>query len=117
MIRRPPRSTLFPYTTLFRSASMTLNRLAILAVQQSKDRSQVQALLEQAWHMAETSSDQRALAETECNRAQITAIMWDDPKSASVHGERALSLARGIQDTELEARSLSSLGSIHILRG
>src|SRR2546430_13417168 len=23
MIRRPPRSTLFPYTTLFRSASMT----------------------------------------------------------------------------------------------
>src|SRR3712207_7461107 len=24
MIRRPPRSTLFPYTTLFRSASVTL---------------------------------------------------------------------------------------------
>src|SRR2546429_9062418 len=24
MIRRPPRSTLFPYTTLFRSASLTL---------------------------------------------------------------------------------------------
>src|SRR5256885_12061345 len=26
MIRRPPRSTLFPYTTLFRSNSMQLNR-------------------------------------------------------------------------------------------
>src|SRR2546429_7971313 len=26
MIRRPPRSTLFPYTTLFRSSSQTLNR-------------------------------------------------------------------------------------------
>src|SRR2546427_11026215 len=25
MIRRPPRSTLFPYTTLFRSAGMLLN--------------------------------------------------------------------------------------------
>src|SRR3712207_9341611 len=25
MIRRPPRSTLFPYTTLFRSALITLN--------------------------------------------------------------------------------------------
>src|SRR3712207_8299703 len=28
MIRRPPRSTLFPYTTLFRSADGTLLRLA-----------------------------------------------------------------------------------------
>src|SRR5437762_10393350 len=27
MIRRPPRSTLFPYTTLFRSASWLLNAL------------------------------------------------------------------------------------------
>src|SRR3712207_8913828 len=27
MIRRPPRSTLFPYTTLFRSASLTPQRV------------------------------------------------------------------------------------------
>src|SRR3712207_8288922 len=27
MIRRPPRSTLFPYTTLFRSASTSVNEL------------------------------------------------------------------------------------------
>src|SRR2546430_6784851 len=27
MIRRPPRSTLFPYTTLFRSAAINQNRL------------------------------------------------------------------------------------------
>src|SRR2546422_5975366 len=26
MIRRPPRSTLFPYTTLFRSPSLTIHR-------------------------------------------------------------------------------------------
>src|SRR2546421_8492964 len=30
MIRRPPRSTLFPYTTLFRSAVETLQLLALL---------------------------------------------------------------------------------------
>src|SRR3712207_7984115 len=29
MIRRPPRSTLFPYTTLFRSAVETVSSLAI----------------------------------------------------------------------------------------
>src|SRR3712207_8650641 len=31
MIRRPPRSTLFPYTTLFRSASGRVNPVAALA--------------------------------------------------------------------------------------
>src|SRR2546430_12481820 len=29
MIRRPPRSTLFPYTTLFRSVQMELNKIVI----------------------------------------------------------------------------------------
>src|SRR5205807_708347 len=98
-------------------ASMTLNRLAILAIQQSSDKPTVRALLEEAWQMAEASHDQQVLAETAWNRAQITAIAWDDPTSALVQGERALSLARGIQDRELEARSLSSLGAIHLLRG
>src|SRR2546422_2743989 len=30
MIRRPPRSTLFPYTTLFRSCNAQRNRLKVL---------------------------------------------------------------------------------------
>src|SRR5437588_1220117 len=30
MLRRPPRSTLFPYTTLFRSKLLVLVRLALL---------------------------------------------------------------------------------------
>src|SRR4030043_828869 len=32
MIRRPPRSTLFPYTTLFRSARETFSRGALVAL-------------------------------------------------------------------------------------
>src|SRR2546430_8973463 len=32
MIRRPPRSTLFPYTTLFRSAREVLRRVDVLIV-------------------------------------------------------------------------------------
>ena len=100
-----------------RLVSMTLNRLAILALQQSNDKPQVRALLEEAWRMAETSQDQRALAETECNLAQITGVVWEDPKSAFPHGEHALELARGIHDKELEARSLFVLGWIHIRGG
>src|SRR4051794_41407943 len=32
MIRRPPRSTLFPYTTLFRSGCLTVPRLTITSI-------------------------------------------------------------------------------------
>src|SRR5574339_219760 len=37
MIRRPPRSTLFPYTTLFRSASLALHALALFTMPQLAD--------------------------------------------------------------------------------
>jgi DNA-binding SARP family transcriptional activator/tetratricopeptide (TPR) repeat protein len=97
--------------------SMTLNRLAILAVQQGKDRSQVQARLQHAWHLAQSSHEQRTLAETEWNRAQIIGLAWEDPKHALPHGEQALALARAIADQELQARSLSSLGWIHLRAG
>jgi len=97
--------------------SLTLNRLALLAAQQSHDKPQVYALLEEAWQVAQTSHDQRALAEKAWNLAQITANMWDDPTSALPHGAQALSLARGIHDQELEARSLALLGYIHLLGG
>src|SRR6266699_3649344 len=100
-----------------RLVNMTLNRLAILAVQQSKDKPRVQSLLDEAWRIGESSHDQRALAETAWNLAQITGVMWEDPTSALAYGEQALSLARGTHDQELEARSLCSLGLIHLLGG
>ncbi len=97
--------------------SMTLNRLAILAVQQLKDKPTVRALLDEAWQMAETSHDQKALAETAWNRAQITGITWEDLTSSLRHGQQALSLARTRHDQELEGRCLFTLGVIHLLRG
>ncbi len=101
----------------FTLISLTLNRLAVLALQQSHDKSTVRALLEEAWQVAQTNHDQRALAETAWNQAQITANMWDDPTSALPHGAQALSLARASLDQELEARSLSLVGYIHLLGG
>ena len=97
--------------------SMTLNRLAVLAVQQGKDKSEVQALLEQAWQLAQSSSDQRALAETAWNLTQITGLLWADLTSALRHGQQALSLARAGHNQELEARCLFTLGMIQLLRG
>src|ERR1044072_4072084 len=55
MIRRPPRSTLFPYTTLFRSARLRLDRVLVLgprrvgdAVQRTVDVSRRDLAVEQA---------------------------------------------------------------------
>src|SRR2546427_7495386 len=42
MIRRPPRSTLFPYTTLFRSDGQTENQIALhLSLQRAQHRTQL----------------------------------------------------------------------------
>jgi tetratricopeptide (TPR) repeat protein len=97
--------------------SMTLNHLAIVVLQQSNDRSRARALLEEAWRVAESSHDQRVLAETEWNLSQITAMVWEDPKSALPLGEHALSLAREMHDKELEVRSLTALGGFYLLAG
>src|SRR2546422_11105784 len=56
MIRRPPRSTLFPYTTLFRSvdtekkSAEDWERRAVLAVQEGRDDLAKQALLRHNEH-------------------------------------------------------------------
>src|SRR2546429_6972993 len=39
MIRRPPRSTLFPYTTLFRSLDSNLAPYEVITMQEQLDRS------------------------------------------------------------------------------
>src|SRR5438874_12307824 len=52
MIRRPPRSTLFPYTTLFRSGQQKQNSL----------------------RPARLSKDRRRLKQAECDESKLTAI-------------------------------------------
>lgn len=96
--------------------SITLNRLAILEIQQSNDRAKVRALLEEAWRVAQISHDQRALTETEWNQAQM-AIVWGNAKQALLHGQHARKQARESNNKELEARSLYSLGIIYFLMG
>src|SRR2546427_10756869 len=48
MIRRPPRSTLFPYTTLFRSLAEELHQAAELVSGDPKPRSMMQEIDQQA---------------------------------------------------------------------
>lgn len=95
--------------------SQTLNRLAILAVQQANDKPKARLYLEQALQIAEINQEQRARAETAWNLSLITAVMWENPANALPYGQQALSLAQAMHDKELEARSLFALGWIHLL--
>src|SRR3712207_7377531 len=45
MIRRPPRSTLFPYTTLFRSKALTLSTNVALGEEEELSKKEIAATL------------------------------------------------------------------------
>ena len=87
-----------------------------MALQHLNDTPRVQALLDEAWRMAEISQDPRTLAETEWNRSLITAA-WGNLTEALSSAQEALSLALTLSDQELEAKNLASLGWIHFLKG
>src|SRR3712207_8742420 len=54
MIRQPPRSTLFPYTTLFRSMQQ---RRILIVEDKELDRQQLQNLLQDPRLLIETAAD------------------------------------------------------------
>src|SRR2546425_3901339 len=64
MIRRPPRSTLFPYTTLFRSRTVGARNGEMLACAQSRDSAGAQG--ECRWRSEEHTSELQSLAYLVC---------------------------------------------------
>src|SRR2546427_7740402 len=64
MIRRPPRSTLFPYTTLFRSVLATVPGVADLAIVQSAELPQVHIVV-----------DRQAIARYGLNVADVREVV------------------------------------------
>src|SRR3712207_7110951 len=82
MIRRPPRSTLFPYTTLFRSDAFIANEVS--SVQAACDR-----------QVAETN-------------AQCEAALAAAREAAGAHVDAATSRAAEIVETDRKSTRLNS---------
>src|SRR2546428_8112963 len=90
MIRRPPRSTLFPYTTLFRSPSRALN---------VADGDQFKALKSDAQRTSVVSAPVH-------NRITGTWTVYLERKLTGPNGELALKVNRSEEHTsELQSRS------------
>src|SRR5436309_15525125 len=99
MIRRPPRSTLFPYTTLFRSVNAKTRQEEVKAM----TRDQLGAFLAAARN-APTAYERRyyplflLLARTGMRLGEGLALQWDDVNFA----EREIRVARTLSGGRIE---------------
>src|SRR2546423_5726598 len=66
MIRRPPRSTLFPYTTLFRSFWMRCLKAMIIASFEAEEACSLGGILTCAFRSEEHTSELQSLAYLVC---------------------------------------------------
>src|SRR3712207_9425779 len=96
MIRRPPRSTLFPYTTLFRSAERTafgkpLARQGVIQMWIAESRCEIEQarllVLKAAW-MMDTVGNKAAKTEIAANKV-IAPRMAQDRKSTRLNSSHA----------------------------
>src|SRR3712207_9010704 len=92
MIRRPPRSTLFPYTTLFRS-----DDLAIIA-----------DVAERTWAAVERGRAEAALAaqmaEAERGRSTLEALMAHVPEGITIADAPDVTIRSEEHTSELQSR-------------
>src|SRR5689334_24573485 len=82
MMRRPPRSTLFPYTTLFRSAGVEINGVDHIAVNRNPNA--------RLWQRAKFILAKRpsigAIRRRLANRAKIADLRTEIVESFKLHG-------------------------------
>src|SRR2546425_7307626 len=99
MIRRPPRSTLFPYPTLFRSQGLTLCArlkadsysaivpLAVLTSRHTTDRVQ-------EWFTAGADEVISPLFEPTEQASRLGGLMTPTPRDVALHPSRRLEIRR-----------------------
>src|SRR3712207_7627792 len=68
MIRRPPRSTLFPYTTLFRSRAYWMSVIRAIAPPINPQTAAPQTAASKAWKKAQVSFETEKMAQNGCMR-------------------------------------------------
>src|SRR5476649_1418678 len=106
MIRRPPRSTLFPYTTLFRSRSLgswekyarETTRIGETLLWQGRAQDAV-PILEEALRLSRDADDPIAIAEATVHLGAAIALSRD-PVEGSALCDRGVELAKKVYASE-----------------
>src|SRR3712207_7414697 len=84
MIRRPPRSTLFPYTTLFRSAPATIARLREVIGEPPADLDERAPIVARPGDALEVDE-----ADVVCEDGEVRHIDGEDRKSTRLNSSHA----------------------------
>src|SRR5688572_32441482 len=74
MLRRPPRSTLFPYTTLFRSKLAALHRASRVFVEKGIDQDVLPALVRSEEHTSELQSQSNLVCRLLLEKKKIICL-------------------------------------------
>src|SRR5690349_22535553 len=94
MIRRPPRSTLFPYTTLFRSARAGMgifnlfNHFNPRDVQGVEESSQIGGFFNNAWREFRGKRSEEHTSELQSRRDLVCRLLLEKKKKRLVHPHR-----------------------------
>src|SRR3712207_7849158 len=89
MIRRPPRSTLFPYTTLFRSCALTVNQRRPRRWS-AEEVALVEGVAVRCWGEVERARAEAALRESEKRQAFLLELSDTlDRKSTRLNSSHA----------------------------
>src|SRR5256885_3197670 len=99
MIRRPPRSTLFPYTTLFRSLAEAGSRMHMLDVSQVEvveaDRNYVRLTIgRETFHARSTLRSEEHTSELQSPCNLVCRLLLEKKKTYTIYIDRALSHER-----------------------
>jgi DNA-binding SARP family transcriptional activator/tetratricopeptide (TPR) repeat protein len=95
---------------------VSLNHLAVLAYHHSDLRS-VRTLLDEARRVAEGAGLVEALAETECNLADVMSFWVEEFEHSSPLAQKALASARSLERPDLVARALVALARVEMFAG
>jgi DNA-binding SARP family transcriptional activator len=95
---------------------VSLNHLAVLDFHQGDIRI-VRTLLEEARKVAEEAGLVEALAETECNLADVMIFWVGESEHSRPLARKALASARALERSDLVARALVALARVEVFRG
>src|SRR2546421_8071618 len=84
MIRRPPRSTLFPYTTLFRSILTPLQGL-VIADQNQDDESRSEQLWYLGQHLPQELRSEEHTSELQSRSDLVCRLLLEKKKTKAVN--------------------------------
>src|SRR2546430_7983062 len=112
MIRRPPRSTLFPYTTLFRSAMQTqlTNSRVQIQIAESQGEADLARARKQAEQTVVSADAELARSRRQAEQTVLTAEADGRQRALAGRGEAQRVLQVGLSEAVVLLRKIASFG-------